>query len=468
MKTIFRKLLENFVITIIICLVIAGVNLSIMIRGYIFEQKEEELILKAQDIAKPTKHFFINNENPNEYINTINHLDSHLGTEVWAVDKDGVVITAAAKHSNYEGSKLNNWDLKEILSGKLAVDKGYSEYFQEPVIRVIAPVIENDKAIGAIIVYSPIRGIDEVTKRLILMIVLAGVISLFIALVLCVITAKRIAKPIQDLALVSIEVANGDRNVQVPINTEFKEFNQLVQAFNYMLQKLEQNEKKMKDFVVNVSHELKSPITSIKGFIEALIDGKDKTTEHKQKFLNIMEKEANRLSKLIENLLILYRAENDNYFEPQRINIVEFIKETLISYEINASMKSIKLMMKNQLKPIYTIVDPHSLKQIMINLLDNALNYSPMDGEIIVQVDIHLGRVRILVIDNGPGIPEEEILNIWDRFYRVDKARSRATGGTGLGLSIVKELVFKNHGSVSVNSSDGKGSTFIIELPGAN
>lgn len=468
MKTIFSKLLINFTLTIVICLAIAGISLSFMIRNYISDQKEKELVLKAQDIAQPTKHYFIKNESPHEYINTINHLDSHLGTEVWAVDENGIIIGAAAQHLNNEGHKLSSAELKEIQSGKIAVSKGYSEYFKEHVIKVTAPIMENDKVIGAIIVYSPVKGIDEATERIVLMMVFAGVISLVIALIFCLVTSKRIANPVQSMAKASMEVANGNRYIQVPFKTEFKEFNQLANVFNYMLQRLEENEKRMKDFVANVSHELKSPITSIKGFTEALIDGKGRTVEDTQKFLSIMEKEANRLSNLVDNLLILCKADSHAKVEPQKINIVELIRDVFLNFEVKAYEKSIIFKLQAAYEPLYVNVDPQSLKQIMINLLDNAINNSTEKSEIIVVVNSNSAGVELSVLDNGPGIPEEDIPYIWDRFYRVDKARSRETGGTGLGLAIVKELVVKNGGTANVESHIGKGTAFKLELPGAS
>jgi signal transduction histidine kinase len=468
MKTIFSKLLTNSVLTIVICLLIAGVSLSFMIKNYISEEKEKELILISQEIAESTKHFFIKNENPHDYINTINHLDSHFGTEVWAVDENGIVIAAASQHLHYEGNALSSMELKEMQSGKLTVRKGYSEYFKDPVIRVTTPIIENDNVIGAVIVYSPIKGIDEATMRLILMMIFAAVISLIFALIFCVITAKRIAKPVQKMAEVSREVANGNMFAKVSANTGFEEFDQLASSFNHMIGRLEENEQRMKDFVGNVSHEIKSPITSIKGFTEALIDGKGRTFERTQKFLNIIDKEANRLIKLVDNLLILCRSDSIVNIELQKLNINELIKEVITNFEMKALEKSVLIKMHNINKQIYSLVDPYSLKQILINLLDNAIKYTPYNSEIIVSLGIQSDRIEISVADSGAGIPEEDIPNIWDRFYRVDKARSRETGGTGLGLSIVKELIEKNGGTVSVKSNIGKGTTFILMLPRIN
>lgn len=464
MKTIFSKLLIGFIFTIVICLVVVGVSISFIVRDYATDQKEKELIIKAQYIAQSAKHFFINGESPHEYINEINRLDSNLGTEVWAIDRNGVVIAAASPHIYCEGSLLSQSQLSEVKSGKQNIFKGYSDCFEDPVVRVTTPIKENEKMLGAIIVYSPIKGIDQTVNGLIIFIVVCVVFALIISLLICYIITKRIAKPIQNLTEASNSIVNGHRDVKVCTETGFKEFDQLAASFNYMIKKLDENDKKMKDFVANVSHELKSPLTSIKGFTEALIDGKGKTEERTNKFLNIMDKESNRLSKLVDNLLILCRSDGNIGIERQKVHIKDTISEVLLSFETKVQEKGISIDIINNSTTNYVMADINSFKQILINLLDNAVKYSSKNSKIVILTSDSRDNVQISIKDNGQGIPKEDIPYIWDRFYRVDKDRSRETGGTGLGLAIVKELVEKNGGMVEVNSQIGKGTTFTFEL----
>lgn len=465
MKTIFSKLLISFIFVIVICLAVVGASISFIVRDYASDQKEKELVVKAQYIAQSTKHFFLRGENPHEYINIINLLDSNLGMEVWAIDQNGIIIAAASQHIYCEGSFLNESQLAEVKTGKLNVYKGYSDCFDDPVVRVTTPIKQDDKVLGAIIVYSPIKGIDQATGRLIIMVVISVIIALIISSAICYIITKRIARPIQNLTEASIAVVEGKRDVKVSNETGFKEFNHLANSFNYMLQKLDENENRMKDFVANVSHELKSPITSLKGFTEALIDGKGKTQERTQKFLGIMSKEANRLGKLVDNLLILCRSDSNISIAPQRVNIVDAIREVLLSLETKVLEKSISIDILDNSKAKHVMADLNSLKQILINLLDNGIKYSSRSSKIIVQVNNNKDKVQISITDSGPGIPQEYLPHIWDRFYRVDKDRNRETGGTGLGLAIVKELVEKNGGTVDVQSFIKKGTTFKFELP---
>lgn len=464
MKTIFGKLLISFIFTIVICLVVAGVSIAFIVRDYAYNQKEKELIVKAQYIAQSAKHFYLNGENPHEYINGINRLDSNLGTEVWAIDQEGVILAAASPHIYCEGSFLNESQLSEVKSGKQNIFKGYSYCFEDPVVRVTTPIKESDKVLGAIIVYSPIKGIDQAVNRLIIFIVICVIFALIISLLFCYINTKRIAKPIQNLTDASISIVNGNRDVKVYTETGFKEFNHLANSFNYMIEKLDENEKRMRDFVANVSHELKSPITSIKGFTEALIDGKGKTEERTKKFLNIIDKESNRLSKLVDNLLILCRSDSNISIEHQRVNVKDAISEVVFSFETKVHDKAINIDIVDNSKTKYVIADHNSLKQILINLLDNAIKYSPKNSKVLILINDNMDKIQVSIIDRGPGIPQEDIPYIWDRFYRVDKDRSRETGGTGLGLAIVKELVEKNGGTVDVNSQIKKGTTFKFEL----
>ncbi len=464
MKTIFSKLLISFIFTIVTCLVVVGVSISFIVRDYASDQKEKELIIKGQYIAQSAKHFFIEGENPHEYINGINRLDSNLGTEVWAIDRNGVIIAAASPHIYCEGSLLNQFQLSEVKSGKQNIFKGYSDCFEDPVVRVTTPIKEKDNVLGAIIIYSPIKGIDQTVNRLIIFILVCLVFALIIALIICYIITKRIAEPIQNLTEASNSVVNGDRDVKVCTETGFKEFNQLAHSFNYMIKKLDENEQKMRDFVANVSHELKSPLTSIKGFTEALIDGKGRTEERTQKFLNIMDNESNRLSKLVDNLLILCRSDSNIGIERQRVNIKDALSEVSLGFETKVREKAISIDIVNNSTTNYVMADLNSLKQILINLLDNAVKYSPKNSKVLLLISDSGDNVKISVEDSGPGIPKEDIPYIWDRFYRVDKDRSRETGGTGLGLAIVKELVEKNGGITEVNSQIGKGTTFSFEL----
>lgn len=232
------------------------------------------------------------------------------------------------------------------------------------------------------------------------------------------------------------------------------------------LKKLEQMRK---DFVANVSHELKTPITSIKGFSETLLDGAMNERNTLENFLSIILKESDRLQSLIEDLLDLSKIEKQGFkMNPSYIDLNVLLEEILIILDRKAKEKDIILTFERPAKDLYLFVDASRIKQVFINLVNNAIAYTPANGEVKVSVKDAGEDVEISVSDTGIGIEKAEISRIFERFYRVDKARSRNSGGTGLGLAIVKHIVEAHHGSITVESELNKGTIFKVKLSKEN
>ncbi|WP_456278037.1 two-component system histidine kinase PnpS [Bacillus sp. AK128] len=223
-------------------------------------------------------------------------------------------------------------------------------------------------------------------------------------------------------------------------------------------------EQMRKDFVVNVSHELKTPVTSIKGFSETLLDGAMKDEKLLESFLTIILKESDRLQSLVQDLLDLSKMEQAGFsISWQNVNITEVLEEIIVMLRAKAEDKQIELELDIN-HPVFVRGDLYRLKQIFINLISNAIAYTPADGKVAVTIKEHKNSTHVKVADTGIGITEEELPRIFERFYRVDKARTRNSGGTGLGLAIVKHLVEAHHGSINVWSKQGEGSVFTVKF----
>ena len=228
------------------------------------------------------------------------------------------------------------------------------------------------------------------------------------------------------------------------------------------MKKLEQMRK---DFVANVSHEIKTPVTSIKGFAETLMDGAMNNKETLEAFLSIILKESDRLQSLIQDLLELSKIEQQGFqLNLQQVDLNDLLHEVVTLLIGKAQAKNIHLELTTNGIPVRIKGDLDRLKQVFINIVSNAINYTPADGYVTVSVRDLGDLAQVLVKDSGVGIEKEEIPRIFERFYRVDRARSRDSGGTGLGLAIVKHLIEAHHGNIHVKSEVGKGSEFIIEL----
>lgn len=220
-----------------------------------------------------------------------------------------------------------------------------------------------------------------------------------------------------------------------------------------------------KDFVANVSHELKTPITSIKGFSETLLDGAMNDKDALIAFLNIILKESDRLQTLTQDLLDLSKIEKQGFsLDIQEVNIPASIKEVMKIVQKDADEKGINMTFESKSDSVMVEGDPNRLKQVFLNLISNAITYTQNGGNISISLKETDVNVTINFTDTGIGINKDEIHRIFERFYRIDKARSRNSGGTGLGLAIVKHLVDAHKGKITVKSEEGQGTTFIVEL----
>lgn len=226
-------------------------------------------------------------------------------------------------------------------------------------------------------------------------------------------------------------------------------------------------EKMRSEFVANVSHELKTPITSVKGFAETLLSGDVSDKETSDQFLRIIYDESERLNRLITDLLELSKIEKQAMpLQITDVNVNEIINNSTQTISKFARDKNITLHLPDDsAEPVHVEADKDRLGQIVLNLVANAVNYTSDNGEIFINVEEHTSKIVIWVRDTGMGIPEESLDRLFERFYRVDQARSRHSGGTGLGLAIVKHLVESHGGNIFVKSVEGVGSTFTVELP---
>ena len=220
-----------------------------------------------------------------------------------------------------------------------------------------------------------------------------------------------------------------------------------------------------KEFVANVSHELKTPITSIIGYADTLADGEyDKETQ--DRFLNVISSEGNRMANLVSDLLTLSRYDTNRVVrEITEFDLGELAKQCQLKLDIEAGKKNQKMecYVTADVPPVKA--DKNGIERVILNVLSNAIKYTKENGEIKIYVGFVYNDAYIKIIDNGIGIPEQDLGRVFERFYRVDKARSREMGGTGLGLAIAKEIIEQNNGSIDIKSIFGKGTEVVIRIP---
>ena len=260
------------------------------------------------------------------------------------------------------------------------------------------------------------------------------------------------------------KISQGDFDVNIPMNEDFRdEYGSLVEGINQMADSLGEMEQMRQEFISNVSHEIQSPLTSIRGFARAL-QSEELSEEERLNYLQIIEMETMRLSKLSENLLKLTSLESEHHpMEMKRYRLDQQLRNIALISEPQWLEKHIELDLSVDKMEI--AADEEMLSQVWMNLVHNAIKFTPEGGAIHIEARMANGTVEVCIIDSGIGIDEEHIPHLFERFFKADVSRNRTIAGNGLGLSIVQKIVQLHHGDIQVSSRKGEGSTFCVKLP---
>jgi two-component system OmpR family sensor kinase len=336
---------------------------------------------------------------------------------------------------------------------------------------VVAALPQASADLGRVIYATPVRSfaaINLMEETLLGPLFRIGVSSLIVSFVLAVVIASSVSRPLRRAVDAAHAIAEGDYTQQVEERGP-REVRELAEAFNHMAGQVQQSRQAQRDFLANVSHELKTPLTSIQGFSQAILDG---AAAEPERAARVIYDEAGRLHRLVEDLLDLARIESGQTpLRREHVDLQTLLDGILEGFALRAGEKSITLA--HQLVDLPRLTgDNDRLAQVFTNLIDNALAHTPGGGQIGVRAR-HAPRpggnqpgVEITVSDSGPGIPPEDLSRIFERFYQVDKSRSRTQrAGSGLGLAITKEIVEAHGGLIRAESAAGQGATFIVWLP---
>jgi signal transduction histidine kinase len=294
--------------------------------------------------------------------------------------------------------------------------------------------------------------------------VLAGVIGAAIALVIARWVARGMTQPLRDMAQAAHRMETGDYSQRVKTESR-DEVGELAVAFNRMSSELENLERLRRDLVANVSHELKTPISALRAHLENLLDGVEVPDPET---LQVMLAQSERLGRLVDQLLELSRLESgDVPLERRHVELAPLVTEVLSEIEVARPDRGVRLAeaVPEDLPPVFA--DRERVHQVLFNLLDNAVRFTPAGGRVTVSASRHNGSVDVAVADTGPGIAAEDLPRVFERFFRVDESRSRDDGGTGIGLAIARSVVEAHGGRIWAESEPGRGTTFTFELPTA-
>lgn len=427
---------------------------------YLFDQKKVEVLTSANIIASTLSESFTE-----EYItNKIPQMPLEQNSRVIVVDTKSTVIYDSYAETSLKGKTFIN---SALVSALMKNGKDSGNYYKEDgnwYIDAGVPVIKNSKPVGAVFLLVSGESTEQVILHIrnsllvlgLLIIIFVGIFSTTMATIVTL-PVERLTKFINNMPKDSLQ--------KVEVTTK-DEIGQLALAFNALIDRLAELEDKRRAFVSDASHELKTPLSIIKLLSDSLIQTENPDPEFIKEFLYDMNNEVERLTRIIERLLDLTQMDSKQ-LEMQFVHtdMKEVLTEIYKKLSPLAAKKSINFTLRMMEDDVILPIERDSLTEAIYNIADNSIKYTEDGGEVTIDLNRDLGNVFVVISDSGIGIPKESVQKIFDRFYRVDKARARDTGGTGLGLAIALDAVKLHGGFIEVNSEEGVGSKFTIVLP---
>lgn len=395
--------------------------------------------------------------------NTLSLAANYPDTIIWIINSNGQIILSTRKDISPDHPiDLDGFDPASWGSNYYQIGDFYG-YFHDSRLSTIAPITEHLNIRGYVAVHYLMSDLYQSRSSLLWIIQLLFVITYLITAVLFLFYSFYIRKPLYAITKGASEFANGNLSYQIPVKSE-NELGYLASNLNYMADKLNRNGEYQRQFISNISHDFRSPLTSIKGYVEAMIDGTI-PVEMQEKYLKIISYEAERLEKLTRDLLTL----NELDIHKRMLNIQDFdinqtIKSTAASFEGTCTTRQILLELILSGQTLYAHADLEQIQQVLYNLLSNAIKFSPDHSTITIETTEKNGKIFVSVKDHGIGIPKSSLNRIWERFYKIDRSRGKDQKGTGLGLAIVKEIISAHGQHINVISTEGVGTEFIFTL----
>ncbi|TKJ30117.1 MAG: hypothetical protein CEE40_06200 [Chloroflexi bacterium B3_Chlor] len=475
------RLLGSYVLIIVICLAVTGVVLTILL----IPQITRLTYLRLADKSLPTSSYVASLRRqglgPEEIISRLEELAASQGTRILIVTRDGMVLADTENHWVGRGVDVSLQGegpgaRRLYAQGRLVTSDGLFLYVAVPTGVLLRERGEAASPAWYVVLLSPPRqAIATFAGEILVGFVLTGFVALLVSIGIAFLIARSIARPLQRIAAATEEIARGNYDEQLNI-TSPEEVRRLANSFNLMVREVKSSQQAQRDFVANVSHDLKTPLTSIQGFSQAILDGAAADEGARRRAAQVIHEEADRMARLVDDLLDLARIEAGQIVMARdSVALSQLLQECTEKMALCAEQGEVTLEAESD-EGLVVKADRDRLAQVIHNLLDNALKHTPAGGRISLAARTVLeavgkpGRQRggvaeITVSDTGAGIPAEDLSRVFERFYRGDKSRTKEGRGAGLGLAIAREIILAHGGDIRAESVVGLGTKFTITLP---
>ena len=474
-KSLFLKIfLTQITVTLLVLAVV--IPAIFMLIGDFFISNNKEVVLQdAERVATLVSRVADNQENEKTwdfFKEGIEYIGGH--SIVMVVNDKGDVVAAPKTATGINADKIDSEFIEPVRNGESLVKVyHHSEIFNQQTLVAIAPIEEIDTVsgktvfLGASIAAMPMPQIEGIQNRFLTIIVITQIIAWVVAFILSSILTRHMLKPITRMQTAAKSIAAGNFKEKIPV-TSSDEIGQLAESFNSMTKSLEELENMRSSFISDVSHELRTPMTTVSGFVEGILDG-TVPEESREKYLATVLEETKRMNRLVNDLLETSRLDQGTVkIEKTRVDMNRVVAESAFSYEQQLLEKRIDVDLNLDGDECFALADRDSIKRVMINLIDNAIKFTPECGKIIMETHSDGKKVSVSIHNSGEGIEKNDLRHIWERFYKTDKSRSQDKKGVGLGLYIVKSIITQHGGEIFAESEVGKFTKFTFVLDADN
>ena len=464
-KTLYLKFILAYIIFGFFGFMVVATFVSSMTMEHLKREKADALYKEATLIANTYATDLYNNETTLESVkNQLDALDTYLSATLWIINPSGRLVLCSNEPINVENEiVIDNFD-PTITEGSYYTVGNFFDTFTEDQLSVFAPITSDFKVRGYVVIHYPMSNLTASCNSLLNISYIMLVILFLLSLIILIFFTELVYLPLRKITQATEQYASGNMHYEFQIDSE-DEIGYLGATISYMAGEIARSEDDQKKFVANVSHDFRSPLTSIKGYLEAMLDGTI-PPELYEKYLNIVLNETERLRKLTNSLLTLNNLNTKGMLlDISRFNINAVIRNTAASFEGTCRQKMIAIELILTGDELYVKADVGKIQQVLYNLLDNAIKFSHEDSIIRIETTEKHNKVFVSVKDSGIGIPKDELKQIWERFYKSDLSRGKDKKGTGLGLSITREIIRSHGENINVISTEGVGSEFIFSLP---
>ncbi|SDJ40170.1 Signal transduction histidine kinase [Lachnospiraceae bacterium G41] len=463
-KTIYTKFIFAYLLFALFGFMVVATFSSRAINNLVTKTEADKLYKEAIIIADTYAKDLYGSETSLESVKKqFDILALYFDSTLWIMNPSGLIVLSSDSPVDVENPVyVNNFNPADNIGGYYKVGNFYG-MFDEDVLSVFAPITDGYQVLGYVTIHKSVSELKKLSEKLLTLSYYLFIILFVLSLIILIFFTSNVYRPLRKITKATEEYAAGNLRYQFQIDSE-DELGYLAASLNYMASELSKGEDNQKQLVANVSHDFRSPLTSIKGYSEAMLDGTIPPELH-NKYLEIVTNESDRLIKLTNSLLTLNNLNTEGMIlELTDFDINTVIRKTLATFEGSCQKKKITVNLTLTGDQLFVKGDMSKIQQVLYNLLDNAIKFSNKNSEIFVETKEKHRKVFVSVKDQGIGIPKESLNQIWDRFYKTDLSRGKDKKGTGLGLSITREIIRAHGENINVISTEGEGTEFIFTL----